>query len=340
LDQVPVPSAVSGTRDSRDNVLQRPSASVAFADSYAGLVFPVIEVDRSPFKEVEPVSAIGARILLDQRAQNKLLLFLDRRQSPLLSRQQFRVLHVFVSTTDGREPLSQPSIRHETSANLALSLWLWGGGQRQARESAALGGKIGLSFQWMRPVWRGVVKQTNAPYLQLAMVKTLYFDESGFTGYNLLDPAQPIFTVASSDVDEQLALDILRDAFPRYQGPEYKFTNIWSSGNREGLRKFSMRLSDLGQSAFVYMVDKRFGVLTKIVDFLVEPIITRAGFDFYDEGFCWKYANYIHFGLTQVVSPELYLALTNAYQSFSRDPNEATLHQLQWHLGAMETSAD
>jgi hypothetical protein len=107
----------------------------------------------------------------------------------------------------------------------------------------------------MRPVGRGVSKQPNAPYLQLAMVKMLYFDESGFTGYNLLDPAQPIFTVASSDVNEQLALDILRDAFPNYQGPEYKFS-------------------------------KRFGVLTKIVDFLVEPIITRAGFDFYDEGFC------------------------------------------------------
>jgi hypothetical protein len=172
------------------------------------------------------------------------------------------------------------------------------------------------------------------------MVKTLYFDESGFTGYNLLDPSQPIFAVASTDVEEQLALDILRDSFPHYQGPEFKFTNIWASGNRTGLRRFAARLADLRQSAFVYMIDKRFGVLTKIVDFLIEPIITSAGFHFYDEGFCWKYANYIHFGVTQVASPELYLALTNAYQGFSRNPTEGTLAQLQWQLGVMAVSTD
>jgi hypothetical protein len=172
------------------------------------------------------------------------------------------------------------------------------------------------------------------------MVKTLFFDESGFTGYNLLDPSQPIFAVASADVDEQLALDILRDAFPRYQGPEFKFANIWNSRNRAGLRTFASRFADLSQNVFVYMIDKRFGVLTKIVDFLIEPIITNAGFDFYDEGFCWKYANYIHFGITQVATPELYIALTNAYQAFSRNPTAETLTQLQWQLGVMEESAD
>ena len=55
------------------------------------------------------------------------------------------------------------------------------------------------------------------------LTKTLYFDESGFTGYNLLDPNQPVFTIASSDLGDQEAADILRAAFPRYQGHEYKF---------------------------------------------------------------------------------------------------------------------
>ena len=44
------------------------------------------------------------------------------------------------------------------------------------------------------------------------------------------------------------------------------------------------------------MVNKRFAVLTKIVDYLIEPYITDAGYDFYDDGFCWKYFNYIYFG--------------------------------------------
>jgi hypothetical protein len=183
-----------------------------------------------------------------------------------------------------------------------------------------------------------VAREGSAHYLYSTMVKTLYFDESGFTGYNLLDPSQPIFVVASTDADEQFALDILKDSFPRYQGSEFKFANIWNSGNRAGLRRFAVRLAELSQGAFVYMIDKRFGVLTKIVDFLIEPIVTNAGFDFYDEGFCWKYANYIHFGITQVESPELYIALTNAYQAFSRNPTDETLGQLQWQLGVMAAS--
>ena len=184
------------------------------------------------------------------------------------------------------------------------------------------------------------IEVASRPLFGSMMVKTLYFDESGFTGYNLLDPSQPIFAVASSDVDEQLALDILRDSFPRYQGSEFKLANIWNSGNRAGLLRFAARLADLKENAFVYMIDKRFGVLTKIVDFLIEPIITNAGFDFYQDGFCRKYANYIHFGITQFASPELYFALTNAYQRFSRNPIEENLAQLQWQLGVMAASTD
>lgn len=172
------------------------------------------------------------------------------------------------------------------------------------------------------------------------MVKTLYFDESGFTGYNLLDPSQPVFVIASTDVDEQLALDILEDSFPRYQGAEYKFANIWNTRNRAGLRRFAERLANLSERAFAYMIDKRFCVLTKSVDFLIEPVITNAGFDFYDEGFCWKYANYIHFGITKVAAPELYLALTSAYQTFSRNPSDEALAQLQWQLDVMAASTD
>ena len=56
--------------------------------------------------------------------------------------------------------------------------------------------------------------------------RALYFDESGFTGYNLLDPQQPIFAVASVDISDAQAAEILKSSFPSYQGVEFKFTNI------------------------------------------------------------------------------------------------------------------
>ncbi len=171
-------------------------------------------------------------------------------------------------------------------------------------------------------------------------IRTIYFDESGFTGYNLLDSSQPIFAIASTDVDEQQTEVILRESFPNYQGPEFKFSNIWGTQNRAGLLKFASHLRALQDHSFVYMIDKRFAVLTKIVDFLIEPYITDAGYDFYDDGFCWKYCNYIYFGLTHFAPPELLESLLKHYQVFSRDPSRESLARLRTQLKFMASSSD
>ncbi len=171
-------------------------------------------------------------------------------------------------------------------------------------------------------------------------IKILYFDESGFTGYNLLDASQPIFSVASTDIDTDRAEHILHQSFPKNRASEYKFSNIWRTNNKIGLIEFGENLRKLKDHSFTWVVDKRFAVLTKIVDFLIEPYITDAGFNFYADGFCWKYANYIHYGLTQFGSPELYDSLVMAYQSFSRDPSRERLENLQTQLSIMAATLE
>ena len=170
--------------------------------------------------------------------------------------------------------------------------------------------------------------------------RTIYCDESGFTGYNLLDPDQPIFAVASADIEERRADEILRDSFPAYQGAEFKFSNIWGSNNRRGLLRFANHLRAFRDLSFIYVADKRYTVLTKIVDFLIEPYITDAGYDFYADGFCWKYTNYIYFGLTQFAPPELLDTLLRHYQAFSRDPTPQSLALLQTQLRIMAASTE
>lgn len=170
--------------------------------------------------------------------------------------------------------------------------------------------------------------------------KILYFDESGFTGYNLLDENQPVFVIASADIEPCVSKNILQTAFPSYQGSEFKFSNIWRSGNKAGLPTFSRELEASTGNAFVWMIDKRFAVLTKIVDFLIEPTITKSGYDFYADGFCWKYTNYIHFGITQLGEPELYPSLIRVYQNFSRAPSRSNLVNLQTQLGIMASSVN
>ena len=169
--------------------------------------------------------------------------------------------------------------------------------------------------------------------------KTLYFDESGYTGYNLLDRDQPIFAIASTDIEPETAGTILRQSFPSYQGEEYKFSNIWRSQNRDCLPEFSRRLAALEERSFAWMIDKRYCALVKIVDFLIEPFFTNAGYDFYADGFSWKYANHIYFGLTNLAPPGFFGRIVRAYQAFSRRPSMDTLKKLQKDLTRLKREA-
>ena len=170
--------------------------------------------------------------------------------------------------------------------------------------------------------------------------RTFYFDESGFTGYNLLDATQPIFVLASSDIHNDVAHEALQRSFPQYQGSEFKFTNLWRSNHKRRLVDFGDHFNSLEHNTFIWMIDKRFCVLTKIVDFLIEPYITDTGYDFYADGFCWKYVNYIHYGLTQFAPPETLDRLLTAYQSFSRNPSNAHLRTLQLRLRELSDESE
>lgn len=168
--------------------------------------------------------------------------------------------------------------------------------------------------------------------------KTLYFDEAGFTGHNLLDPDQPVFAIASADLQPEKAEAILKSSFPKYQGDEFKFSNIWKTKNRERLIEFSGQLAGLEESVFTWINHKKYTVLALMVDYLIEPYVTATGHDFYADGFCWKYTNYIYVGLVNFAPPELLDSLVRDYQAFSRQPTSESLEKLQYKLETMVNS--
>ncbi|MHA1560018.1 MAG: DUF3800 domain-containing protein [Alphaproteobacteria bacterium] len=159
---------------------------------------------------------------------------------------------------------------------------------------------------------------------------TLFMDESGFTGPDLLNPDQPIFAVASTSLSNDDAEAILRDSFPRFQGNEFKFGRIWArSTNRQGLIRFAQAVGQSAASVFVYYIDKRFCALTKFVDFLIEPVLHTQGYDFYADGYARRFCNHLKFGLDHFCLPSLYSSTLEAYQAFALDPGENSLATLQ-----------
>jgi Protein of unknown function (DUF3800) len=97
-------------------------------------------------------------------------------------------------------------------------------------------------------------------------------DESGFSGTNLLDPATPVFTHASVDLDVDEAVELiraLRSGF-RWALNEFK-SGQFLRGPRAG-EALEWLLAALSGRAHVHLVDKEYFLVTRIVDlFLVEP---------------------------------------------------------------------
>jgi len=152
----------------------------------------------------------------------------------------------------------------------------------------------------------------------------------------LLDPQQPVFAVASTIISQDEAQVLLNDAFPNYRGAEYKFSNIIGTRNESGLRLLGDSLTSTPNRTFTYVMDKKFAAFTKMVDFLIEPLITDAGYNFYAAGFCKKYTNYIYVGVRHVNPVNLYDELVSAYMTFCRLPSAQSLDTFGRRLVELE----
>lgn len=110
------------------------------------------------------------------------------------------------------------------------------------------------------------------------------FDESGNTGQDLLNPNQPMFSLASvylSDAETEEVLNILTTQ----AGQEIKFSNLVRSiAGRQKVLSFLQSPYAKIDKAKTYVIHKRYMVVAKIVDLLIEPLAHRDGLNLYQQG--------------------------------------------------------
>lgn len=113
---------------------------------------------------------------------------------------------------------------------------------------------------------------------------TIFCDEAGNSGANLPDPDQPFFVLASNDFGAEEAERLL-DHVRSSQGGEPKFTTLKKSP--DGVRRLIQFLADprLNRArVFADVYHKRFMIVTKMVDIIVETLIHKMGGDLYERG--------------------------------------------------------
>lgn len=176
------------------------------------------------------------------------------------------------------------------------------------------------------------------------MIPTLYLDESGFTGVDLLNPAQTVFVAASNVLSTADAEALLADTIgPLAPGAaEHSHSSLVSSskGRQRLIRFFEQLVKYRVSEAAYYAANKRFALLAKLIDNWVEPAMYRDGFDLYAEGGGVAYLNMMFFCLRGFEGEDRFNQLLQAYQDFSRDATNAGFDRFFSTVDALMASSE
>jgi hypothetical protein len=125
-------------------------------------------------------------------------------------------------------------------------------------------------------------------------------DESGYTGFDLLNPDQRFQGAAAIAISDQDAARLIREHFPKLRTPELKYRAL-SRRPVNHPRLLSLQRDLLTHYKCVtYVCDKRFLLLLMFVDYAIEPFYYERGINFYENG-----QNFAMASLLSIVGPTL-----------------------------------
>jgi len=125
-------------------------------------------------------------------------------------------------------------------------------------------------------------------------------DESGYTGFDLLNDAQRFQGASAISISDEEAKRLIKEHFPKLKAPELKYGALARrTNNRE--RLINLQKDVLAHHKCVtYICDKRFLLTLMFLDYATEPWYYERGVNFYQDG-----ANYGMASLLQYIGPTM-----------------------------------
>lgn len=147
-------------------------------------------------------------------------------------------------------------------------------------------------------------------------MKHLYFDESGFTGNNLLDMNQPFFCYLGLDSNSEIENSFLHSkAVYGYTESEVKGFRLCKSVNGQKLIK---ELWNLCSDKIKFVLhDKKYALAAKIFEYVYEPVFADYNIILYNSGLHIFFANFLYYDFLFLID-EKAEAVFSSFQEFIR----------------------
>lgn len=153
-------------------------------------------------------------------------------------------------------------------------------------------------------------------------------DESGYTGFDLLNPAQRFQGAAAIAISDEDAGRLIKEHFPRLQADELKYRSLSKRpGNHPRLLALIRDLLQ-GYKCVTHVCDKRFLLLLKFVDYAVEPWYYERGRNLYADGQNFTMASLLTLAGPVALGAEPFEAMLVAFQKAMREKTPQSLEAL------------
>src|SRR6187402_2713656 len=119
-------------------------------------------------------------------------------------------------------------------------------------------------------------------------------DESGYTGFDLLNADQPFQGATAIAISDDDAAYLIKQHFPKLQATELKYSSLTRRASNHP-RILAMQRDVLaGYKCVTYVCDKRFLLLLMFLDYAVEPFYFERGLNFYEDGQNYSLASLLY----------------------------------------------
>ena len=163
--------------------------------------------------------------------------------------------------------------------------------------------------------------------------QTIYFDEAGFTGNNLLDLEQPVFVYTGIALDEDHASQIHSDVLSRFKitAPELKHASLVKQ--KQGREAISWILDQCSKHSRVMIANKEYTLAGKFFEYIFEPVLSARNSLFYSIDFHKFIATYMYLSF-KAGDPHA-MGILNAFAEMMRSLDPSKLETILSYLDHM-----
>ena len=159
----------------------------------------------------------------------------------------------------------------------------------------------------------------------------VYMDESGYTGFDLLNKEQPFQATSAVQLSEDTAKKIIHNYFPSQNAAELKHKKLSKyKSNWNSLIQLQKEIIK-NHNGFSFVCDKKYLLILRFLDDCVEPFYYNGGVDFYENGQNYALASLLYYAGSTLWGEKEFYNLLYFYQRASKTKLDLNIEVLVDH---------